>query len=54
MLKTTLIVVVSHDKPIPEITDLVGGRVWTLSHVEDVTVQIATHETIEALEVTQP
>jgi hypothetical protein len=39
-MKTTLIMVIEHSKPIPDLTDIAAGRVYTLSGVKDVTATI--------------
>lgn len=44
MLKTTLVLVIEHTKPIPELLKLVEGRVYNLDKVEDVTASEATFD----------
>lgn len=36
MLKTTLVVVIDHTKPIPDLLKLVEGRIYNLDKVENV------------------
>lgn len=54
MLKTVLIITIEHSEPIPDLLDLAAGRIYTMNAIEDVTAVIATHESLEMLELTQP
>jgi hypothetical protein len=33
-MKTVLILTVEHPKPLPDLTDLIAGRVWSIQGVE--------------------
>lgn len=40
MIETKIILTIKHTRPIPDLCDLVAGRAYTLSHVEDVTAEV--------------
>lgn len=40
MLTTYILLKVEHSKPIPELTDLAAGRIYTMDKVEDVTAML--------------
>lgn len=42
MTTTVLIVVIDHDKPIPNVTDLVAARAYTLDGVRDTQAVVVT------------
>jgi hypothetical protein len=42
--KTYLLVEISHDKEIREITDLVAGRLYTLDQVRDVAARVVSKD----------
>lgn len=39
-MKTTILMTIEHSKPIPDLTDIAAGRVYTLDGVKDVTATI--------------
>lgn len=50
-MKTTLIVEIEAEKEIPDLCDMVGGRIWTmLDGKRDVDVRIASESEKQALE----
>lgn len=44
-MKTVLIMTIEHRKPIPDLTDIAAGRVYTLDGVTDVTAAIQDERT---------
>jgi hypothetical protein len=40
MQVTYILLKIEHSAPIPELTDLAAGRVYTMNHVEDVTATL--------------
>lgn len=44
---THVLLTVEHSKPIPELSDLVAGRVYTMTNVENVEAVIVVPETEE-------
>lgn len=49
-MKTTLIVEIEAEKEIPDLCDMVGGRIWTmLDGKRDVDVRIASEDEIQAI-----
>lgn len=57
MQTTYIILKIDHKAPIPDLTDLAAGRVYTMNNVEDVTAILMTddkesHELIKALTTT--
>lgn len=47
-MKTTILLTVEHSKPLPDLTHVAAGRVWTLDGVTDVTAAIWPLMEIEA------
>lgn len=45
MQVTYILLKAEHPKPIPELTDLAAGRVYTMNSVEDVTATVIDEET---------
>ncbi len=41
---THVLLTIDHEKPIPELTDLVAGRIYTMTDVENVEVVIVQPE----------
>lgn len=46
-MKTVLIMTIEHRKPIPDLTDIAAGRVYTLDGVNDVTASIQAEPPID-------
>lgn len=46
MLKTSLVLVIEHTKPIPELLKVVEGRVYNLDKVENVTASEVTFDEV--------
>lgn len=46
MQTTFILLEIKHSKPIEEITDLVAGRVYTMTHVEDVTARLIPEDEV--------
>lgn len=44
MITTYILLKVEHSKPIPELSDIAAGRVYTLNNVDDVTAIKLTEE----------
>lgn len=40
MIETKITLTIKHTRPLPDLCDLVAGRAYTLSHVEDVTAEV--------------
>lgn len=40
MIETKITLTIKHTRPLPDLCDLVAGRAYTLSHVEDVTAKV--------------
>lgn len=43
-MRTYLLLEVSHTKPIPDLADVVAGRVWTLDGVQSSTAKIISQD----------
>lgn len=44
-MKTAILLTIEHSKPIPDLTDIAAGRVYTLDGVSDVTAAIQDDRT---------
>lgn len=50
-MRTTILMVIEHRKPIPDLTDFAAGRVFTLDGVSDVTATIQDDASIAKMDV---
>lgn len=51
MQTTYILLKIEHSKPIPSLTDIAAGRLYTLDKVEDVTAMIVSEESAHHLEL---
>jgi len=51
MQTTYLLLKIEHSAPIPDLTDKVAGRAYTMDKIEDVTAAIITPEAAHSLEM---
>ena len=51
MITTYVLLKIEHSKPIPDLTDIAAGRLYTYNNVENVTAQVVTAEAAQSLEL---
>lgn len=51
MHTTYILLRVEHSKPIPDLTDIAAGRLYTYNNVENVTAQAVTAEAAHSMEM---
>lgn len=51
MQTTYILLKIEHSAPIPDLTDKVAGRAYTMDKIEDVTAMIVTAEAAHSLEL---